>query len=221
MLTELSIHNYKSIRDVKLQNIPDFSVLVGANGAGKSNFADALDFLSLVFSDGLADAVRSKGGYENICFRKVKRSKAGLTFSIKASMQEIRTRLYSFTYEFSYRATREAIFADYEVTNEEMTVEIWSGNSQREGRINIQRRKGLEPLVEVDPPGIMERRIAPPQEYFSDLVTRALVSQDELLVVSRLSRLPPFILLQSIPNHASCCAPNWNTRENPGTRQAR
>ena len=45
MLKSLSIRNYKSLRDVRLDNVPAFCVMVGANASGKSNFADALDFL--------------------------------------------------------------------------------------------------------------------------------------------------------------------------------
>lgn len=59
-LTQLSIRNYKSLRSIKFSP-REFSVLVGRNSSGKSNFADALEFLSLAYADGLEHAVARKG----------------------------------------------------------------------------------------------------------------------------------------------------------------
>jgi len=47
-LKRLEIRNYKSLRDVVIEPTP-LPVLVGPNAAGKSNFADALDFLGEVY----------------------------------------------------------------------------------------------------------------------------------------------------------------------------
>jgi AAA15 family ATPase/GTPase len=68
-LRNLSIHNYKSLRHVSFAptNMP---VLVGPNASGKTNIADAIDFLSEVYTHGLEIAVAGKGGYENTAFRK-------------------------------------------------------------------------------------------------------------------------------------------------------
>ena len=44
-LTELNISHYKSVESVDLQDISPITVLVGCNGAGKSNVVDVLRFL--------------------------------------------------------------------------------------------------------------------------------------------------------------------------------
>lgn len=80
-LKRLEIHNYKSLRNVVLEPGP-LSVFVGPNAAGKSNFADALDFLSEVYRWNLEGAVKKKGGYENICFRQAERSSAPIRFRV-------------------------------------------------------------------------------------------------------------------------------------------
>lgn len=80
-LKELRIHNYKSLRNVCFNPSP-LSVLVGPNASGKSNFASAVDFLSEVYSLGLEVAVARKGGYENIAFRKQRRSKTAIEFEV-------------------------------------------------------------------------------------------------------------------------------------------
>ncbi|HYU30740.1 MAG TPA: AAA family ATPase [Thermoanaerobaculia bacterium] len=80
-LKRLEIHNYKSLRNVVLEPAP-LSVFVGPNAAGKSNFADALDFLSEVYRWDLEGAVKKKGGYENICFRQAARSTEAIRFRV-------------------------------------------------------------------------------------------------------------------------------------------
>ena len=73
-ILNLSIKNYKSLRNIQLQPGP-LTVVIGANASGKSNLADFFDFLSDLYRHGLAVAVARKGGYENIAFRKVRRSR--------------------------------------------------------------------------------------------------------------------------------------------------
>jgi predicted ATPase len=80
-LKRLEIHNYKSLRNVVIEP-GQLSVFVGPNAAGKSNFADALDFLSEVYRWDLETAVKKKGGYENICFRQVVRSSSPIRFRV-------------------------------------------------------------------------------------------------------------------------------------------
>ena len=67
-LHRLEIHNYKSLRNVAIEPTP-LSVFVGPNASGKTNLADAIDFLRHVYAWGLEKAVENKGGYENICYR--------------------------------------------------------------------------------------------------------------------------------------------------------
>lgn len=80
-LHRLEIHNYKSLRNVAIEPTP-ISVFVGPNAVGKTNLADALDFLGHAYSWGLERAVAYKGGYENICFRDVERSNESIRFRI-------------------------------------------------------------------------------------------------------------------------------------------
>jgi predicted ATPase len=80
-LKRLEIHNYKSLRNVVIEPAP-LTVFVGPNAAGKSNLADALDFLSEVYRWNLEGAVKKKGGYENICFRQGERSAETIRFRV-------------------------------------------------------------------------------------------------------------------------------------------
>lgn len=64
-VTRLVIKNYKSIRACDVQLGP-LTVLVGLNGAGKSNFLDALRFSAEALSTGLDQALRDRGGINEV-----------------------------------------------------------------------------------------------------------------------------------------------------------
>lgn len=60
-LTRITIENYKSLEKVDVAPRA-LTVLVGRNGAGKSNFLDALRFVSDSLLNGLDNAIRARGG---------------------------------------------------------------------------------------------------------------------------------------------------------------
>ena len=71
MLQRIELNNYRSFRSesVTFDN-PTF--LVGANGAGKSNFADAISFISHVMVLPLTTAFRVRGGFASVAHRHAK-----------------------------------------------------------------------------------------------------------------------------------------------------
>lgn len=93
-LYRLRLRNYKSIGscDVRLGNL---SLLVGRNGSGKSNFLDAIKFISDGLQNSLDHAIKSRGGID-----EVRRRSTGHphNFSIEAeiNLQELSTAIYSF-----------------------------------------------------------------------------------------------------------------------------
>ena len=69
-IRRLKIENFKSIDSLEVKGLAPFSVFAGANGSGKSNFFDALDFVSLFVRGGLDIALREHGSFANIHSRK-------------------------------------------------------------------------------------------------------------------------------------------------------
>ncbi|MEM7534357.1 MAG: AAA family ATPase [Chloroflexota bacterium] len=59
MITEVHIQNYRSIWDAKVKLSP-FTLLIGANGAGKSNFLRLFDDLFNISEDGNPDGLFEK-----------------------------------------------------------------------------------------------------------------------------------------------------------------
>ena len=71
-IRRLKIENFKSIDSLEVKGLAPFSVFAGANGSGKSNFFDALDFVSLFVNNGIKVALRKHGGFTNILSAKRK-----------------------------------------------------------------------------------------------------------------------------------------------------
>ena len=63
---KIHIRHFKSIVDVELDELTNFSVFSGANGSGKSNFFESLEFVRDVIRNGANQAIKKHGGYDNI-----------------------------------------------------------------------------------------------------------------------------------------------------------
>lgn len=61
-LDKISIKGYKSIQNLDNFKLNNLNILLGANGAGKSNFISALKFLSQMYAQNLREHVESSGG---------------------------------------------------------------------------------------------------------------------------------------------------------------
>lgn len=55
-LQTLKVGNYRALRDVAFKDLTPFTILLGANGSGKSTFFDVFAFLHEAFTDGLRRA---------------------------------------------------------------------------------------------------------------------------------------------------------------------
>jgi predicted ATPase len=133
ILKKLSIHNFKSLRNVTFEPGP-LSVLVGANASGKTNFARAVQFLAEAYSIGLEFAVSRAGGYENIAYRRKQRSKEPIKFEIEAegSLDEVgrsyrerpirKGKRVLFTHQFSVNAVGSGIRAVFKVVDEKFRI---------------------------------------------------------------------------------------------------
>ena len=148
-LKQLTIRNYKSLRSISFAPTP-FSALIGPNAAGKSNFADSLHFLSEVYNHGLEVAISRKGGYENIAFRKQRRSKAPIEFEIVIEVQEKDREFFRFVppsfrsqgsirlcHKFSVAAKGVGIKAAFRVEEERFTISFPTKSAESSSRVSV------------------------------------------------------------------------------------
>lgn len=65
MISEIKLENFRSIRKAEVTLSP-LTIIIGANGSGKSNLVKALEFLASIPSSGLSLAVSRQGGRDGL-----------------------------------------------------------------------------------------------------------------------------------------------------------
>ena len=86
MIKEITIKNFKSIQ-CDTVHLEPLNVIVGANGAGKSNFIKAIEFIGLIPDNGLSPVVNKSGGFNSIipkAYAKKDITKEKILISIKS-----------------------------------------------------------------------------------------------------------------------------------------
>ncbi|MEO5336521.1 MAG: AAA family ATPase [Magnetospirillum sp. WYHS-4] len=68
-LEALRVRNYRCFRNVDIPDIPQFCVLVGANGAGKTTFFDVFGFLRDALTNNVRQALQVRGGFGEVISR--------------------------------------------------------------------------------------------------------------------------------------------------------
>ncbi len=79
MIEQVSIKNYKSIKDLQLP-LNSLNVLIGSNGAGKSNFISFFELTKAIYEQRFGSYTLAKGGIDSLLYqgRKVSSSIQGL-----------------------------------------------------------------------------------------------------------------------------------------------
>jgi predicted ATPase len=93
LLTRVSIRNYKSIAQADVQ-LGAFTILVGRNGSGKSNFLDALHVVTDGLQDSLGFSLRKRGGFNEIRTRGT-RENGKIAFRLEISFPDRRLAIYT------------------------------------------------------------------------------------------------------------------------------
>ena len=96
-LEEIKIQGFKSLKDVKLR-LGDINILIGANGAGKSNLLGFFEMLNCMMNRDFRGYVARKGGSDDLLFNGVKQTQsiyARLLFRSNAGKNEYKFRLQS------------------------------------------------------------------------------------------------------------------------------
>lgn len=137
-ITRLSLRRLWSLYDITM--FPQaMSVIVGANGSGKTNIAEALDFVGSVHRDGLEIAVGKKGGVQSMEYRRERRRKSELGFVIDIELpitnytaHGATEKAYQFRHELYFRTIDSDDDFSFEVTSEciELSRKLRSGTSR-------------------------------------------------------------------------------------------
>ena len=133
IIRQIEVENFKSF-DKLVLNMNNFTVLVGENASGKSNFVNIFSFLNNIINYGLDNAISMQGGKDYINNLNIGASK-NVTISIlaEADINEDGNRMFFPTknkvyqlkikdilYSFSIKFFKDS--NDYEVTKEDMYI---------------------------------------------------------------------------------------------------
>lgn len=108
-LASVRIRHYKSLSEVEFEDMQPLTVLVGCNGVGKSNIADALRFLRDAVTEGLDHAVSKRGGIALIRqYSPTKPYRVSFEFAFEEKRED--ERLVLSKYQLSLTSLREGNF---------------------------------------------------------------------------------------------------------------
>jgi predicted ATPase len=79
-IEELSVKNYRALKDLQLRNLTPLTVFLGPNGSGKSTIFDVFAFLSECFSIGLRKAWDKRGRFKEL---RTRGAEGAIVFELK------------------------------------------------------------------------------------------------------------------------------------------
>jgi predicted ATPase len=138
MIERLHIENFRSVKLLDI-SLPKISFFCGPNASGKTNFSEALDFLSQTFERGLAYAIAEKGGFYNMCFRRERRSRGAIRFDVGGRFKN-KNVVLEIEIHFSIQTRGQAIRSDFYVESESYTFKLESPSGS--GFVKIVRSDG-------------------------------------------------------------------------------
>ena len=150
IIKELHASNFKSFERLELTDLSRFSVLIGANSSGKSNFLQVFRFLKDISRDGLRNAVSMQGGIDylrnaklpphDISIRVVYDPELEITMHRKSGQLRIRYR--SFAYEFTLELTGKG--QGYRIKSDRLEKEMEFPGIAGKGKAPLKGKSLLE-----------------------------------------------------------------------------
>lgn len=69
-INTISVKNFKVLKDIKIENIPNMAVFLGMNGSGKSTLFDVFGFLHDCLAGNVKSALSKRGGFKEVRSRE-------------------------------------------------------------------------------------------------------------------------------------------------------
>ena len=211
VIESLKISGFRSLYDTVMEP-GSFTVLAGANNAGKTTLADALDFLAEIHRFRIEVALSRKGGFENVAFRRMRRTRRPVSMEIRAAIDlesiprvkhRMRVEGRSFsgdlgqaivTHRFSFKAASSAIAADFSIVDEEIVIEHRAKGSASAQRVASAHRVGSKVKTKVMDGDRMPVPIAAARnfrdEFFPPFLEKEAPIEDTVLLMEGLSLQP-------------------------------
>lgn len=93
------VKNFKSLRDVHMRDIPNFAVLIGANGTGKTTFIDVFGFLRDCLVHNVRSAVQKRAGFAQLVSRGHEKEAIEIELKVELYFKTGRSRIVTYAIE--------------------------------------------------------------------------------------------------------------------------
>src|SRR5690606_32494905 len=123
MINRIKIKNFRSIIDTET-TLEKITVLVGSNGAGKSNFIKSLNFLANTAQKGIENSINFVGGFNSIIPKKLNNkelSNCKISFDYDISIdtpKDFPTKTNLVTHKFEFQQSLDEL---YNIIDEKVT----------------------------------------------------------------------------------------------------
>jgi len=196
-IRKVSVSNFKSYRNLELE-LGNFTVLIGPNESGKSNFVEIFRFLRDVVNYGLENAISLQGGPEY--FRNVQIGSSEnfsltidyekeLTFQLTKDERVIQIMINEIEYELSIGFNEE----EFEISRDKLTLacELFELEPSKEGREEI-KNTGKGKIILSNDKGKINIIQDLPESILPDYVLETLPPRTLLVETTPLFLVPPF-----------------------------
>jgi len=203
-IEQITIRNFKSLQNVTIRP-GALNLIIGPNASGKSNFAEAIEFISKVFCFGLKQAMSERGGFDNICFRQIRRTKTPIEFSISGyhtATQDFLTQenlfkdtIIKFNYYIAISVDSEKRTADYKIDSEyiKFIPQIVSNDSKPLGSLTLRRSNSeLGFIDEIKLPNDLNNALYNQfAESYKNAITSKSIKLEDIESMTRSVYIPP------------------------------
>jgi predicted ATPase len=107
-LESIRLKNYKAFQNIEINNIPNFCVIVGANGVGKSTLFDVFGFLKDCLTHNVTKALQSRGGFKEVVSRNHEKENITIELQYRTEINN-RDRLVTYFLEIGIEKTHPVI----------------------------------------------------------------------------------------------------------------
>jgi predicted ATPase len=108
-ILSVRVRNFKTLRDVHMKDIPNFAVLIGANGTGKSTFIDVFGFLRDCLSGNARTAVQKRAGFAQLVSRGHEGEDIAIELKLDLAFADGRKRRVTYLLEIGESARRVVV----------------------------------------------------------------------------------------------------------------
>ena len=120
-LETMAVKNFKTLCDIRLENIPHFCVFIGANGSGKTTLFDVFGFLKDCLTHNVSKALQARGGFKEVISRHSRKEEIAIELQFRLAITGVE-RLVTYQVHIGWDGPKAVVNWEVLPINEDSTV---------------------------------------------------------------------------------------------------